>query len=104
MFCGGGATICHFLCCDYVNIFQYIMDEIIFENIISVENLLLAWKEFIKGKRHRKDVQEFEFRLMDNIIFLHNANTKTPTRNELHPKKWTAKMLFTFFNLAKFKV
>lgn len=40
--------------------------------IISIGNLLLAWKEFLKGKRHRKDVQEFEFRLMDNIILLHN--------------------------------
>lgn len=40
--------------------------------IISIENLLLAWKEFAKGKKNRKDVQEFEFRLMDNIISLHN--------------------------------
>ncbi len=40
--------------------------------IISIENLLLAWKEFVKGKRHRKDVQEFEFRLMNNIISLHD--------------------------------
>lgn len=43
-----------------------------FEDIISIDNLLLAWREFIKGKRSKKDVQEFEFRLMDNIIFLHN--------------------------------
>ncbi|MBU0648583.1 hypothetical protein KJ969_00530 [Patescibacteria group bacterium] len=40
--------------------------------IISYENLLEAWKEFIRGKRSRKDVQEFEFNLMDNIIELHN--------------------------------
>lgn len=40
--------------------------------IISIENLLLAWKEFAQGKKNRKDVQEFEFRLMDNIISLHN--------------------------------
>lgn len=43
-----------------------------FEDIISVDNLLLAWQEFIKGKRKRKDVQEFQLRLMDNIFSLHS--------------------------------
>lgn len=43
-----------------------------FEDIISTENLLEAWKEFIKGKRQRKDVQEFNFNLMDNILELHS--------------------------------
>jgi len=43
-----------------------------FENIISVENLLLAWEEFIKGKKNKFDVQEFSFQLMDNILSLHN--------------------------------
>jgi len=33
--------------------------------------LLAAWEEFIKGKRKRKDVQEFARNLMDNIIALH---------------------------------
>jgi retron-type reverse transcriptase len=42
-----------------------------FNNITSVENLLLAWEEFLRGKRKRKDVQEFQMRLMDNIIALH---------------------------------
>lgn len=42
-----------------------------FEDIISVSNLLEAWKEFVNGKRSKKDVQEFSFRLMDNIISLH---------------------------------
>ncbi len=42
-----------------------------FEDIISAENLLAAWQEFLKGKRSKKDVQEFAFRLMDNILFLH---------------------------------
>lgn len=41
-----------------------------FEYIISIENLLLAWQEFIKDKRSRKDMQEFQFNLMDNIISL----------------------------------
>ncbi len=42
-----------------------------FENIISLDNLLLAWQEFIKGKRKKKDVQEFSLNLMDNILSLH---------------------------------
>lgn len=51
------------------------MPKIIFQhtynNIISLENLLEAWKEFVCGKRARKDVQEFERNLMTNIISLH---------------------------------
>lgn len=43
-----------------------------FEDVISLENLLEAWKEFLKGKRKRKDVQEFGLSLMDNIFQLHN--------------------------------
>ncbi|MEX2052340.1 MAG: reverse transcriptase domain-containing protein [Candidatus Paceibacterota bacterium] len=43
-----------------------------YNNIISLENLLLAWREFLNGKRNRKDVQEFERNLMLNVISLHN--------------------------------
>ncbi|OHA20220.1 MAG: hypothetical protein A2836_02875 [Candidatus Taylorbacteria bacterium RIFCSPHIGHO2_01_FULL_45_63] len=42
-----------------------------YNDIISIENLLGAWQEFIKGKRKKKDVQEFQLRLMDNIFSLH---------------------------------
>ncbi|MFH1225740.1 MAG: reverse transcriptase/maturase family protein [bacterium] len=42
-----------------------------FEDIVSMENLLEAWQEFIKGKRSRQDVQEFELNLMANIFSLH---------------------------------
>lgn len=42
-----------------------------YESIISLENLLEAWREFVRGKRKRKDVQEFELRLMDNVLSLH---------------------------------
>jgi retron-type reverse transcriptase len=42
-----------------------------YDDIISLENLLLAWEEFLRGKRKRKDVQEFQIHLMDNIISLH---------------------------------
>ncbi len=43
----------------------------IFEQIISIENLYNAWNQFKKGKRHKTDVQEFEFYLEDNLFKLH---------------------------------
>lgn len=43
-----------------------------YEDIISVENLLDAWKEFVKGKHKRVDVQEFGRYLMQNILALHH--------------------------------
>ncbi len=46
-----------------------------FENIISVENLLEAWREFLAGKRMKRDVQEFSLCLMDNIFQLHHELT-----------------------------
>jgi len=51
-----------------------------YEDIISLENLLRAWKEFLRGKRNKKDVQEFECRLFDNILALHeDLKNKTYT-------------------------
>jgi retron-type reverse transcriptase len=41
-----------------------------FEEIINIENLLQAYKEFVKGKKNRMDVLEFSFMLMDNLIEL----------------------------------
>ena len=40
------------------------------EKIASAENLLEAWREFLPGKRGKHDVQEFQLRLMDNILSL----------------------------------
>lgn len=42
-----------------------------YKDIISLRNLLEAWKEFRVGKKQRKDVLEFESNLMRNIIELH---------------------------------
>lgn len=39
--------------------------------MITLENLFLAWQEFKKGKTKRKDVQEFEFNLEDNLFQLY---------------------------------
>ena len=43
----------------------------LYEDIISVENLLVAWKEFVRRKRKKRDVQLFAHSLMDNILELH---------------------------------
>lgn len=42
-----------------------------YQDIISVENLLAAWQEFIRGKRDKPDVQLFASALIDNILQLH---------------------------------
>lgn len=42
-----------------------------FIDIISLENLLEAWREFLIGKRNKKDVGIFGARLMDNLFLLH---------------------------------
>src|SRR3989338_8820312 len=47
--------------------------EIIFEEIVSLENLCAAWQEFILGKRKKKDVQEFQLHLGDEILALHES-------------------------------
>ena len=41
-----------------------------YDDIISVDNLLAAWKEFLKGKRKKEDVREFSRLLMYNILKL----------------------------------
>ncbi len=41
-----------------------------YEHIIAPDNLLGAWKEFLKGKRKKPDVQTFQYRLSDNILHL----------------------------------
>ncbi len=43
----------------------------IFNDIISVENLLTAWREFLRGKKKRRDVQKFSLNLTSNILELH---------------------------------
>lgn len=42
-----------------------------YDDIISFENLLISWQEFLRGKRKRKDVAEFSFNFLDNIYQLH---------------------------------
>lgn len=42
-----------------------------YNDIISLENLCLAWEEFIIGKKRKADVIKFGGNLMDNIVELH---------------------------------
>lgn len=59
-----------------------------YADVISIENLLEAWKEFIVWKRNRTDVQEFESRLMDNILRLHRElTTRTYHHSNYHAFK-----------------
>ncbi len=53
------------------NLFAHSYDE-----VISVENLLEAWQEFVKGKRSRADVQAFGRDLMHNLLLLHERLRK----------------------------
>lgn len=42
-----------------------------YNTIITVENLLRAWEEFLHGKKKRNDVAIFQNRLMDNVLSIH---------------------------------
>jgi len=42
-----------------------------YDSIISVENLLAAWKEFLNGKRQKIDVLEFQTDLIYQVTSLH---------------------------------
>jgi len=43
----------------------------VFENIISLENLFSAWDRFKSDKQKKRDVQQFEWQLEENIFKLH---------------------------------
>jgi len=43
-----------------------------YDQIISLENLLLAWTKFSGGKNNKTGVPEFKLRLMDNLFDLHH--------------------------------
>ena len=60
--CRGGGS--------WLHLFMKISFAENFEKIASAENLLEAWREFLDGKSKKRDVQEFQLRLMDNILSL----------------------------------
>ncbi len=59
-----------------------------YDHIISMENLLIAWQEFLGGKNSKTDVQEFKANLMDNLISLHtDLKNRTYTHDSYHAFK-----------------
>ena len=44
--------------------------HVLFDEIISLENIFRAWREFQKDKRNREDVKEFEANAEENIFSL----------------------------------
>ena len=42
-----------------------------YDSIITMENLLIAWKEFLRGKRYKKDVIKFQRNLSSNLLSLY---------------------------------
>lgn len=53
----------------------------IFEKIISLDNLFSAWDIFKSDKRQKRDVQEFEWKLEENIFELHRELTSKKYRH-----------------------
>ena len=50
----------------------------LFDNIANAENIFSAWDEFRAGKRHKKDVMEFEQNLEQNLFdLLRDIKNKT---------------------------
>jgi hypothetical protein len=44
-----------------------------YNELITIPNLLLAWEEFLLGKKKRVDVAIFQSKLIDNIFCLYHA-------------------------------
>ena len=42
-----------------------------YQDIISMENLLVTWERFLRGKRHKNDVIKFQANLNDNLVELY---------------------------------
>jgi RNA-directed DNA polymerase len=59
--------------------------SLLFEQMISLEHLVICWKQFRKGKRKRIDVQVFERNLEDQIFDLHKA---LQTQTYHHQSYW----------------
>jgi len=55
-----------------------------YHDIISIENLLVAWREFQRDKRKRKDVEQFSLHLTDNILALHRDLVEGTYRHGLY--------------------
>lgn len=41
-----------------------------YHDVVTFENILIAWNNFVSGKRKREDVNEFALHLVDNLLTL----------------------------------
>lgn len=54
-----------------------------YDSIITIENLLLTWERFLRGKKHKKDVIKFQAELATNITSLYtDLKNKTYTHGQ----------------------
>lgn len=60
----------------------------LYEQVISLDNLFLAWKEFRRGKSKKTDVRKFESNLGENILEIHR---------ELRSKTYKHSKYFSFY-------
>lgn len=67
--------------CVSVNVFNMI--HLKYSDLISIENIFQAWNEFKKGKSGKKDVQNFEINLEDNLF---NLYSRLKNKNYQHNK------------------
>ena len=58
--------------------------------IISIENLLLTWERFLRGKKHKKDVIKFQAELGTNVASLY---TDLKNKTYIH-------VLYSAFNIS----
>ena len=58
-----------------------------FYDVISLPNLFAAWKEFKRGKSRKSGMQEFAFRLEDNLFDLHERLSSGVWVNDPYPEK-----------------
>jgi len=47
------------------------MFDVKYLEIIKIENLLVTWERFLRGKRHKRDVMIFQAKLADNLTDLY---------------------------------
>lgn len=55
-----------------------------FCDVISLDNLFAAWREFRRGKRSKSDVSFFELNLEENLIVLHECLTRGRWQPDLY--------------------
>jgi len=60
----------------------------LFEDVISLDNLFSAWREFSRGKMKKADVLEFKLNLEDNLFRLHHE-LKNKTHKHSHYTAFT---------------